>query len=422
MAADRSRRLEPPDGVGQAAVRWVRRHLADLVAGEVVGSPGHTGGQRAADAALAGFGVTGYAAARSQVLPVDRRGASGLSPYVRHGLVDLPRLWDHVARGPAGDVAKFRDELLWQEYARHLYARLGPATAGSLRYRPAGGGLPPGSGPWDGSVTGLACVDAATEELDRDGWLVNQARMWLASYATHIRGGSWVDGERWMFARLLDGSRAANRLGWQWVSGAATGRRHVVGRAAVQRYAPGLCDGCALASSCPLEAPVAGGEPVEAAAPAGLGPGHDPEALVGPRQVVRGVADPAVVWLTAESLGDADPALAANPGLPAVFVFDERLLAGLGLAGPRLVFVAETLADLATRREVEVWRGDPVAVLAGRPVAATFTPVPGWRRRAAAVGLAEVHPWRWLVWPAGGSLRSYSAWRRATVPARPSGQ
>jgi len=35
------------------------------------------------------------------------------------------------------------------------------------------------------------------------------------------------------------------------------------------------------------------------------------------------------VWLTAESLGDADPALAAHADLPAVFVFDEPLLARL---------------------------------------------------------------------------------------------
>ena len=102
---------------------WVREHLADLVDGQVLRSPAFRGGQAAADAALAAFDVTGYAADRNEVYPEGRRGASRLSPYIRHGLISLPRLWSAVAGGPTRDVSKFRDELLWQEYARHLYAR-----------------------------------------------------------------------------------------------------------------------------------------------------------------------------------------------------------------------------------------------------------------------------------------------------------
>jgi deoxyribodipyrimidine photo-lyase len=98
--------------------------------------------------------------------------------------------------------------------------------------------------------------------------------------------------------------------------------------------------------------------------------------------------------------------------VPAVFVFDEQLLARLRLSAKRLVFLAETLADLSGRRPVEVWRGDPVDVLSDRRVAATFTPVPGWRRRARAIGPVEVHPWQWLRRPDAGTLRSFSAWRR----------
>jgi len=118
------------------------------------------------------------------------------------------------------------------------------------------------------------------------------------------------------------------------------------------------------------------------------------------------------VWLTAESMGDADPAGAAHPSVPAVFVVDEGLLQRVSVAGMRLVFLAETLADLATRRPVEIWRGDPMAALAGRRVAATFAPVPGWRRHATRIRPTEVHPWPWLVRPAGAPLQSFSAWRR----------
>ena len=114
-------------------VSWVRAHLSDLVSGDVQASGAIRGGQEAADAALNAFDVSGYAADRNEVYPVGRRGASMLSPYIRHGLISLPSAWRSVAGGPSKDVSKFRDELLWQEYARHLYARTG-GTAASIRY------------------------------------------------------------------------------------------------------------------------------------------------------------------------------------------------------------------------------------------------------------------------------------------------
>lgn len=79
---------------------------------------------RVATEALASFDVTGYAARRNEVFAVGWRGASGLSPWIRHGLLSLPTVWNSVT-GPSRDVYKFHDELLWQEYARHLYARIG---------------------------------------------------------------------------------------------------------------------------------------------------------------------------------------------------------------------------------------------------------------------------------------------------------
>jgi len=128
---------------------------------------------------------------------------------------------------------------------------------------------------------------------------------------------------------------------------------------------------------------------------------------------VQGTGPPESVWLTAESLGDDEPALRANPDLPAVFVFDLPLLATLQLSSKRLVFLVETLADLATRRDVEVHVGDPVSVLGSVPVAVTHAPVPGFIRRVARTNAVEVHPWPWLVQPAGGSVASFSAWRRS---------
>ncbi|WP_300016818.1 FAD-binding domain-containing protein [Pseudonocardia sp.] len=401
--------LLPTPAPGPDAARaWVRDHLADLSCDDPVPSPSVRGGQQAADAALAALDVTGYAARRNEVLPVGRRGATRLSPYIRHGLIDLPTAWAAVATAPSRDRTKFRDELAWQEYARHLYARLGGRTASTLRSVPPG--VPrPWEHPWPAT---MRCVTACVAELETDGWLVNQTRMWLASQWTVRAGAEWTAGEDRFFTHLLDGSRAANRLGWQWAVGAGTGRPYGFSRWQVRKRAPQLCRDCALSAACPIEdrppdAPARDRpepEPLLRADP-------DPGSTGGPPEPARR-AQPDSVWLTAESLGDADPALAAHPELPAVFVFDEPLLARLQLSGKRLVFLAETLADLGTRREVAVHRGAVAAELRGRAPAVTHAPVPGFRRHAARVTPAEVHPWPWLWRPHAGPVSSYSAWRK----------
>jgi deoxyribodipyrimidine photo-lyase len=258
----------------------------------------------------------------------------------------------------------------------------------------------------------MSCLGLVVGELERDGWLVNQTRMWTASHWSVRRGLGWRDGEDLLFTHLLDGSRAANRLGWQWTVGAGTGKPYGFSRWQVEKRAPGVCDGCALRSACPVEGWP--DEPLAVAAPEQVGVRRDvdAEATAGPREPLRaGPVDR--VWLTAESLGDDDPALRAHPDVPAVFVFDEVLLGRLRLSGKRLVFLAECLADLGGRHDLEVHRGDPVEVVAGGGAATTFAPVPGWRRRSALVRPAEVHPWPWLVRPHAGPAGSFSAWRRA---------
>jgi deoxyribodipyrimidine photo-lyase len=260
------------------------------------------------------------------------------------------------------------------------------------------------------------------DELERDGWLVNQTRMWLASQWAVRVGAPWRDGEDRFFAHLLDGSRAANRLGWQWTVGTGSGRPYGFSRWQVEKRAPALCAACALRDACPIEGFPDARAGAAVPVPDGLGRDPDPARTGGPEGASTGPGTPEAVWLTAESLGNADPALAARPELPAVFVFHEARLRGWRLSGKRLVFLAETLGELATRRPVELHRGDPAAVLAGRPLAATWTPVPGWRRIAAGLDVVEAHPWPWLARPHGRSARSFSGWRKGLPPGMRRGE
>jgi len=169
------------DGASLADVEaWVAQHLGDLTleGPDGVRAGGFDGGQSAADAALAALDISGYANTRSTVLPEERRGASRLSPYIRYGLLLLPQVSAAVADAPSFDRKRFRDELLWQEYARHVYARLGRRFRRALRNESPTEGRATWDRPgWDPE---MVCMDFVTDELHGQGWVVNQTRMWLA--------------------------------------------------------------------------------------------------------------------------------------------------------------------------------------------------------------------------------------------------
>ena len=385
-------------------VQWVAQHLAHLVSDDARRSERFVGTQAAADAALEALDLRGYAERRNEVLPLERRGASGLSPWIRHGLLTLPRVFK-VATGPSKDVQKFRDELRWQEYARHLYGRLGRATGSPLRNAPVVRSTNDVE-PWDRS---MRCISVNLDELESDGWLVNQTRMWLASHWSVRNGAEWRVGEQYFFTHLLDGSRAANRLGWQWTVGTGSSKVYGFSQSQVRRRAPELCGSCTHRDACPIGEWPHEPELVSVERDARLRHDPDSEMTAGPKKVERS-SSPEAVWLTAESLGDDDPALTAHPDLPAVFVFDEPLLRTLQLSSKRLIFLTDRLAELGAERTIEIHLGDPREVLADRPLAATFAPVPGWRRRANSLVLAEIHPWPWLKRPGSGSIACFSAW------------
>ncbi len=362
------------------------------------------GGQSAADQALTELNVAGYANNRSEVLPVSARGATVLSPYIRHNLLTLEKVWNRVAKAPYTDREKYRDELLWQEYSRHLYARMGSRLFNNLRFEQVLDA--PGDG-WTQSPENMACIDFAVEELGRDGWLVNQTRMWLASQWTVRNGAGWLHGQERMYRELIDGSRAANLTGWQWVVGSGNGRPYGLSQWQVQKRAPQLCGGCSLKSNCPIqffpdEHPLdaADTQPLLASDP-------DPGTTAGPSVAIRNTA-PQFVLLTIESMGDQDPAMMANPTLPVVFVFNEVALEKLQLSSKRIFFYLETLQDLAQRRHVHLFLGDPYEFARENPVAVTYAPVPSFKKFTA---LAEIHPYPWLKRPHGQSVKSFSAWR-----------
>ncbi len=379
----------------------MEQEFTGLYSGEL-GLSSIKGGQSAADLALASLDITGYANKRSEVFPRSKRGASVLSPYIRHNLLTLDQVYRAVKSAPYKDREKFRDELYWQEYARHLYARIGTRLFENLRFEAKS------SGEGDGWNRDMLCVDSVVSELESDGWLVNQTRMWLASHWTVRNNNGWPLGQERMYRELIDGSRAANLLGWQWTVGAGTGKPYGFARWQVEKRAPGLCGQCPLADACPIQEFPEEVSLIRLEVDPLLERDPDPEHTSGPTAAVKNAA-PKYVLLTIDSLGDNDPALLANPDLPAVFVFNEEPLRKLQLSSRRIGFYLETLQDLYQRRELQVYLGDPYQFALDNPVAVTFAPVPSFKKFKSP---AELHPYPWLQRPMSGSVKSFSSWRK----------
>ncbi len=95
-----------------------------------------------------------------------------------------------------------------------------------------------------------------------------------------------------------------------------------------------------------------------------------------------------IVWVHGDDLSPENAAIAANPGAPAIFVFDDRAIERYKVTLKRIAFIYECLLELP----VVIRRGDPaVEVLAfarehdADAILTTPSPSPGFRQIVRAL-------------------------------------
>ena len=276
-----------------------------------------------------------------------------LSPYLRHGVLDLAEVRDAVlARDrPQREIWKFVQELAWRDYWRRVYGVLGdrvwddiePYATGVRDYAHE---LPPDIA---SATTGLACIDAFTGDLLDTGYVHNHARMYFASYVVHHRRVRWQAGARLYLAHLLDADPSSNNLSWQWVASTFGARAYIFNRENLERYTEGVyCRRCPLAAGgCPfdadyrtLDARLFTKAPREKhAAPADL--------AVPPDERVRASGDgPAIVWVHPDALNDDGVARRAAPPAPVIAAGFDAMQARDGWSPQHRAFVDDSLAEM----------------------------------------------------------------------------
>jgi deoxyribodipyrimidine photo-lyase len=387
-------------------------------------------GRSAALTRLAAFEPAGYTGSRNML----DGSVSRLSPYLRHGILELAEVRDAVlARGLASrTVEKFLQELGWRDYWRRIYGLIGERVGDDLE--PGTSGWPPGSYaeelPYDiqSAHTGLACMDAFVGDLVETGYLHNHARMWFASYLVHHRRVSWRSGARFFETHLLDGDPASNRLSWQWIAGTFSERPYLFNRENLERYTrSAYCGGCPRASiDCPFEA---GYDELRSRLFRSMP--ETPRA----RLTLDAPADPAppaleaqrpIIWAHTDALSDENVARRAFPEAPVIFAWDAELREAEPWSFARTAFVEGALAEMRIDVRDE---GDAAGALLAfarmhhaDAVVMVDTPDPGLRAIAARVAtnlrVIAIPPPPFSVLDKPTDLRRFSRyWKRAAASA-----
>jgi deoxyribodipyrimidine photo-lyase len=166
---------------------------------------------------------------------------TGLSPYFTHGVIGMRTAVARVLqKHRLGYDDKLTFEFAWREFFHHVWTRCGEQVLTDMRPSAAGSGVYSSNLPADlrEARTGVPAIDTAVRQLYATGYLHNHARMWLASYAVHLRKVHWRAGADWMYGHLLDGDVPSNHLSWQWVAGTFSSKPYLFNADNVAKYAP----------------------------------------------------------------------------------------------------------------------------------------------------------------------------------------
>ena len=158
--------------------------------------------------------------------PSNRSNISCLSPYITHGIIsELELIKKTLSKFSFTKNEKFIQEVLWRTYWKG-WLELRPTVwtdylnelkkireefKDNTNYKNAIEGN-----------TNIECFNEWVNELKKNNYLHNHARMWFASIWIFTLELPWQLGAEFFMKHLYDGDAAANTLGWRWVAGIQT--------------------------------------------------------------------------------------------------------------------------------------------------------------------------------------------------------
>lgn len=180
---------------------------------------------------------------------------SRLSPYVRHGLLSMVEIRDHLRQrfhGQIEVIEEFLKQLAWRDFFLHVLDWYGAGIHDDLEEAKH---LVPRSTkiPLDvlNAETTLPCVDGMLKTLYRTGMLHNHERLWFAAYLCHYRGVRWQEGASLFRQHLLDGDLGSNSSSWQWVESTFAAKPYFMNQENIAKFSDNQwCASCRV--RCPF--------------------------------------------------------------------------------------------------------------------------------------------------------------------------
>ena len=158
--------------------------------------------------------------------PENRSNVSCLSPYISHGILNEQEvIVKSLNKFSFSKNEKFIQEVLWRTYWKgwlELRPNVWTDYLSELKeihnkykentdYKNAIEGN-----------TNIECFNKWVNELKKNNYLHNHARMWFASIWIFTLDLPWQLGAEFFMKHLYDGDAASNTLGWRWVAGIQT--------------------------------------------------------------------------------------------------------------------------------------------------------------------------------------------------------
>ena len=152
---------------------------------------------------------------------MDEQSTSGLSPYIRHGVIGVRELLSHCKTNDTFHAPVFVSELVWREFYQMILFHFPHVEKSS--FKPQYDNISWIGGKkelnaWKKGQTGFPIVDAAMRCLNATGLMPNRLRMVTASFLCKTLLVNWQEGEKYFAEKLLDFDLSANSGGWQWSS------------------------------------------------------------------------------------------------------------------------------------------------------------------------------------------------------------
>jgi deoxyribodipyrimidine photo-lyase len=336
-----------------------RDTLFERLSGCFLGSPkphNLPGGRTEALRRLYAYDPASYGRTRNHI----EGSVSQLSPYLRHGMLSLIEVRDHLRSKFPNDPARLEEflrQLAWRDFFEKVLGWYGHGLDEDLE-EPKHGVTRSSRIPLDvlNGDTGLPCIDGMLSDLFDQGYLHNHARLWFAAYLCHFRGVRWQEGARLFRQHLYDGDIASNSASWQWVEGTFASKPYFMNKDNIANFSGGKwCNSCKV--KCPFDADYptlqhrlfAGSTAPfvsKVADKAAVTNNTQPASHYIPEDIATLTPATELVWVHDAAMSWADECVALNPNAAVAFVFNKSALQAEPWAFHRLSFVADGIDDL----------------------------------------------------------------------------